>query len=70
MAHAGWKIEGASKLHTKIESLGSVNTNSSIVVEKIQQNVEISHYSSIQESKLRKEKQEQTKVFKVVEKSS
>ena len=67
---AGWQIDGASELHTKLESLGTVSTYSSIVAEKIQDNVEISHYSSIQESKLKVEKQQQTKVFKVVEKTS
>ena len=67
---AGWQNEGASALHAKLESLGKISTYSSIVAEKIQQDVEISHYSSIQEAKLRDEKLQQTRVFKVIEKTA
>ncbi len=67
---AGWQNEGVNKVHAKLESLGAISTYSSIVAEKIQDNIDISHYSSIQESKLQEEKKQQTRVFKVIEKTS
>jgi len=57
-----------SVLHDKLASLGELSTYSSLVASKIQDDVEISHYSTIQEEKLRIEKQEQINVFKVVQK--
>ncbi|MEM7401687.1 MAG: hypothetical protein AAF304_07040 [Pseudomonadota bacterium] len=63
-----WYQPGKSVVHEKLISLGELSTYSSIVASKINDNVEISHYSSIQEGKLRKEKQEQTTVFKVIQK--
>ena len=57
-----------SKLHQKLDAMGELFTYSSIVASKIETNVEISHYSTIQEGKLREEKQQQTNVFKVIQK--
>ncbi len=65
---AGWQQAGKSVLHDKLASLGELSTYSSLVASKIQDDVEISHYSTIQEGKLRIEKQEQINVFKVVQK--
>ena len=65
---SAWHRAGKSAVHDKLVSLGELSTYSSIVASKINDNVEISHYSSIQEEKLRQEKQEQTTVFKVIQK--
>jgi len=65
----GWHTLGEGSLHHKLNGLGSLTTYSSIVASKIEENVEISHYSSIQESKLKTENQEQAAVFKVIEKT-
>ncbi len=62
---AGWQQH---KLRQKIADLGQMTTYSSIVASKIEDSVEISHYSTIQEGKLREEKQQQTAVFKVIQK--
>ena len=62
----GWQHE---KLHQKLEGMGRLSTYSSIVASKIEEQVEISHYSTIQEEKLREEKQKQTNVFKVIERN-
>jgi hypothetical protein len=56
-------------LHKKLESLGDVSTYSSIVASKIEDDVEISHYSTIQENKLVEEKAQQVTVYKVIQKS-
>ncbi len=63
---AGWQQDN---LHRKLKGMGKLSTYSSIVASKIEEQVEISHYSTIQETKLREEKQQQTNVFKVIEKS-
>ena len=55
-------------LHKKLENMGKLSTYSSIVASKIEANVEISHYSTIQEAKLVDEKNQQTTVFKVIQK--
>jgi len=55
-------------LYNALEMFGEVQTYSSIVASKIQQNVNISHYSSIQESKLIKEKHNQDNGFLTVQK--
>ena len=52
-----------------LKKLGELQVYSSIVSAKIQHDIEISHYSSIQESKLAEEKRKQTKVFRVVQKT-
>lgn len=80
MLRAAWqnlKSGGLLIVHDDVEinlydvlgMLGEVQTYSSIVASKIQRNVNISHYSSIQESKLIKEKQGQGRVFLVVKKT-
>ena len=61
----GWQ---GSALHAKLDSLGDLSTYSSIVASKIEEQVEISHYSTLQEEKLRNEKEKQKNVFKVVKK--
>jgi len=55
-------------LYKKLEKLGILTTYSSIVASKIEDSVEISHYSTIQEGKLVDEKNQQTTVFKVIQK--
>ncbi len=65
---SAWHQAGNSATHDKLASLGELSTYSSIVASKINDNVDISHYSTIQEEKLRQEKQEQTTVFKVIQK--
>lgn len=65
---AAWHTLGATSLHQKLESLGALSTYSSLVASKIEDNVEISHYSTIQEAKLVEEQQQQTTVFKVIQK--
>ncbi len=55
-------------LHKKLENMGTLSTYSSIVASRIEANVEISHYSTIQEGKLVDEKNQQTTVFKVIQK--
>ena len=62
---AGWQ---QSKLHQMLAAMGELSTYSSIVASKIEANVEISHYSTLQEEKLREEKLQQTNVFKVIQK--
>ena len=80
MLRAAWqnlKSGGLLIVHDDVEinlydvlgMLGEVQTYSTIVASKIQRNVNISHYSSIQESKLIKEKQDQGRVFLVVKKT-
>ena len=56
-------------LNGMLKKLGELQVYSSIVSAKIQHDIEISHYSSIQESKLAEEKRKQTKVFRVVQKT-
>jgi len=63
-----WHKSGDTGLHQKLENLGALSTYSSIVASKIEDNVEISHYSTIQESKLVEEKIQQETVFKVIQK--
>jgi len=65
---SAWHKLGELGLHQKLENLGVLSTYSSIVASKIEGNVEISHYSSIQEGKLVEEKKQQTTVFKVIKK--
>ena len=65
---SAWQKLGETGLHQKLENLGVLSTYSSIVASKIDENVEISHYSSIQEGKLAEEKEQQTTVFKVIKK--
>ncbi len=57
-------------LNSMLEKFGNVQRYSSIVASKIQANIDISHYSSIQESKLVEEKHNQAKVFRVVQKKT
>ena len=56
-------------LNGMLKKLGELQVYSSIVSAKIQHDIEISHYSFIQESKLAEEKRKQTKVFRVVQKT-
>ena len=51
-----------------LENLGTVKMYSSIVASEIHKHVEISHYSTIQEQKLREENTERDKVFRVIQK--
>ena len=60
----------AVDINGMLEQFGQAQRYSSIVASKIQANINISHYSSIQESKLVEEKQNQAKVFRVVQKTS
>ena len=62
---AGWQ---QNNLHQKLSAIGKLSTYSSIVASKIEANVKISHYSTLQEEKLREEKLQQTNVFKVIQK--
>lgn len=62
---AGWQ---KSKFHQKLAAIGELSTYSSIVASKIEANVEISHYSTLQEENLREEKLQQCNVFKVIQK--
>jgi hypothetical protein len=57
-------------LYDILGEFGELQAYSSIVASKIQRNVNISHYSSIQESKLIEEKHDQENVFLAVKKSS
>lgn len=66
----GGQVIEATELNAILEKLGEVQTYSSIVASKILQDVDISHYSTLQESKLKKEKAKQSNVFRVVQKSS
>jgi len=66
---AAWHKSETAGLHRKLESLGQLTTYSSLVASKIEDDVEISHYSSIQEAKLVAEKQQQIAVFKVIQKT-
>ncbi len=63
-----WHTLGEGSVHQKLEKLGALSTYSSIVASKIEDNVDISHYFSIQEGKLLEEKKQQSNVFKVVQK--
>jgi hypothetical protein len=65
-----WHKAGEGSLHQKLEKLGKLSTYSSIVASKIEDQIEISHYSKIQETNLVEEKNNQTTVFKVIEKTS
>ncbi|MFK7815820.1 MAG: hypothetical protein AB8B92_05745 [Gammaproteobacteria bacterium] len=67
---SAWHALGEDGLHKKLENLGSLSTYSSIVATKIEEGVEISHYSTIQEVKLVEEKSQQRTVFKVIKKTS
>lgn len=55
-------------LYDVLGEFGELQAYSSIVASKIQRNVNISHYSSIQESKLLEEKHDQGNVFLAVKK--
>jgi len=57
-------------LYDVLGLFGKVHTYSSIVASEIQQEIDISHYSSIQESNLIKEKDDQGKVFLTVQKNN
>lgn len=59
----------AENLDVMLEKYGNVQFYSSIVASKIQENIEISHYSTIQENHLAKEKRDKTKVFRVIKKA-
>ncbi len=59
----------AVSLNRMLQEFGEVQVYSSIVASKIQQDVEISHYSSIQETRLVKEKHDQERVFRVLHKA-
>lgn len=65
---SAWHTSSDSGLHQKLANLGSLSTYSSIVATKIEDDIEISHYSTIQESKLAEEKNQQNTVFKVIQK--
>ncbi len=58
----------ATELNDALEQFGVVEKYSTIVASKIQDDIDISHYSTIQESKLVEEKREETKIFRVVHK--
>ena len=57
-------------LDEMLKKYGTVQFYSSIVASKIQENIEISHYSTIQETNLAKEKRDKTKVFRVINKAN
>jgi len=59
----------AEELNKMLENFGSVQFYSSIVASRIQENTAISHYSTIQESYLVKEKRDKNRVFRVVNKA-
>jgi hypothetical protein len=59
----------AENLNKMLEKFGTVQFYSSIVASRIQENTEISHYSTIQESHLVKEKRDKTKVYRVINKA-
>jgi hypothetical protein len=59
----------AENLDKILEQYGAVQFYSSIVASKIHENIEISHYSTVQESHLVKEKRDKTKVFRVINKA-
>ena len=54
---------------SQLGELGEVQMYSTIVASKIQHDVNVSHYSSIQEEKLLKEKRDLKKAFRVVQKN-
>ncbi len=56
------------ELNLELENFASVHKYSSIVASRIQENVEISHYSTLQEAKLVEEKQNEAKIFRVMQK--
>lgn len=60
----------STDLNGLLEKFGEVQSYSSIVSSKIQDEIEVSHYSSIQESRLVEEKRDQAKVFRVVQKNT
>ena len=66
---AAWHQSAAAGLHSKLESFGVLSTYSALVASKIEDDVEISHYSTIQEAKLLEERQQQSTVFKVIQKN-
>ena len=55
-------------LHKALSRFGDIQVYSTIVASRIQTDVDISHYSSIQETRLLKEKRDQDKVFRMVKK--
>jgi len=57
-------------LYDLLSKFGDVQTYSTIVASKLQHNVNISHYSTLQESKLIQEKNDQGHVFLAVKKST
>ena len=59
----------AEKLNTTLGKYGIVQFYSSIVASKIQENIEISHYSTLQENLLVSEKRNQERVYRVINKS-
>ena len=59
----------AEKLNTTLGGYGIVQFYSSIVASKIQENIEISHYSTLQENLLVSEKRNQERVYRVINKS-
>ena len=60
----------ASELNNELEKFGTVQKYSSIVASKIQEGIDISHYSSIQESRLIEEKHSENKIFRVIQKTT
>lgn len=68
IVHNDSVVNSEANLYDVLGMLGEVQTYSSIVASKIQRNVNISHYSSIQESRLVNEKQDQGHVFLAVKK--
>ncbi len=59
----------AEKLDDMLKKYGAVKYYSSIVASKIQEDIEVSHYSTIQEHKLAEEKRDKLNVFRVINKS-
>jgi len=66
---ANYQTTSAENLDKMLETFGTVQFYSSIVASRIQENTEISHYSTIQEDHLVKEKRDKTKVFRVINKA-
>lgn len=63
-------IYNVEEITEMLECYGPVQTYSSIVASKIENNIDVSHYSTIQESWLAKEKQERKNVFRVINKTN
>ena len=59
-----------AELDNELEKFGVLEKYSTIVASKIQEDIDISHYSTIQEAKLIEEKRDQTKIFRVVQKTT